>query len=128
MRKTLVVCIAIALSISMASPTQAAPKASALTVAFKTLLNTTVDSMDALEQKYEADVDLLDEALSAATKAANTVLAQEIQAATDLYSPQIASANQRLESAKTLFKNNSDLKIQQTLFSWQNADRVYSHP
>ena len=127
MRKTLVACIVIALSISMASPTQAAPKASAVTVAFKTLLNTTVDSMDALEQKYEADVDLLDEALSAATKAANTVLAQEIQAATDLYSPQIASANQRLEAAKTLFKNNSDLKIQQTLFSWQNADRVYSH-
>jgi hypothetical protein len=83
--------------------------------------------MDALEQKYEADVDLLDEALSVATKAANAVLAQEIQAATDLYSPQIASANQRLEAAKTLFKNNSDLKIQQSLFSWQNADRVYSH-
>ncbi len=98
-----------------------------VTAAFKTLLNTTVDSMDALEQKYEADVDLLDEALSVATKAANAVLAQEIQAATDLYSPQIASANQRLEAAKTLFKNNSDLKIQQSLFSWQNADRVYSH-
>jgi hypothetical protein len=127
MRKTLVACIAIALSISMSAPVQAAPKASVVTAAFKTLLNTTVDSMDALEQKYEADVDILDEALSAATKAANTVLVQEIQAATDLYSPQITAANQRLEAAKTLFKNNSDLKIQQSLFSWQNADRVYSH-
>jgi len=60
--------------------------------------------MDGLEQKYEADVDLLDEALSVATKAANTVVAQEIQAKFHLYSPQIASANQRLESVKVLFK------------------------
>ncbi len=127
MRKTLLACIAITLSISIVNPAQAAPKASVVTAAFKTLLNSTVDSMDALEQKYEADVDLLDDALSAATKAANALLAQEIQTATDLYSPQIASANQRLEAAKTQFKNNSDLKIQQSLFSWQNADRVYSH-
>lgn len=127
MRKTLLACIAMTLSISIVNPAQAAPKASVVTAAFKTLLNTTVDSLDALEQKYEADVDLLDDALSAATKAANTLLAQEIQAATDLYSPQIAAANQRLEAAKTQFKNNSDLKIQQSLFSWQNADRVYSH-
>jgi hypothetical protein len=127
MRKTLVAFLVVLLSASFVAPTQAAPKASVVTAAFKTLLNTTLDSMDALEQKYEADVDLLDEALSVATKAANAVLAQEIQAATDLYSPQIASANQRLEAAKTLFKNNSDLKIQQSLFSWQNADRVYSH-
>jgi len=127
MRKTLIAFLVVLLSASFVAPVQAAPKSSMVTAAFKTLLNTTVDSMDALEQKYEADVDLLDEALSVATKAANAVLAQEIQAATDLYSPQIASANQRLEAAKTLFKNNSDLKIQQSLFSWQNADRVYSH-
>jgi hypothetical protein len=100
MRKTLVAFLAVLLSVSFVAPTQAAPKASVVTAAFKTLLNTTVDSMDALELKYEADVDLLDEALSAATKAANAVLAQEIQAATDLYSPRITSANQRLEAVK----------------------------
>jgi len=126
MRKTLVAILVPILSVCVATPSQAAPKPAMVTAAFNTLLNTTVDSLDALEQKYESDVDLLDEALSTATKAANAVLAQEIQAATDLYSPQIAAANQRLEAAKTTFKNNSDLKIQQSLFSWQNADRVYS--
>ena len=84
-------------SASFITTTQAAPKSSPVSAAFKTLLNTTTDSIDELDQKYEADVDILDEALSAATKTSNTVLAQEIQAATDLYSPQIASANQRLE-------------------------------
>lgn len=127
MRKTLVTLLVTLLCVSFITPAQAAPKASLVSTAFKTLLNTTVDSMDALDQKYEADVDILDEALFAATKLANAVLAQEIQAATDLYSPQITAANQRLEAAKTLFKNNSDLRIQQSLFSWQNADRVYSH-
>lgn len=115
------------MSLSIVVPAQAAPKASVVTAAFKTLLNTTVDSMDALDQKYEADVDTLDEALFEATKAANAVLAQEFQAATDLYSPQIAAANLRLEAAKLQFKNNSDLKIQQSLFSSQNKDRVFIH-
>ena len=127
MRKTLVTLLVTLLCVSFITPAQAAPKASLVSTAFKTLLNTTVDSMDALDQKYEADVDLLDDALSAATKAANTVLAQEIQAATDLYSPQIAAANQRLDAAKLQFKNNSDLKIQQSLFSSQNKDRVFTH-
>jgi hypothetical protein len=71
MRKTLVTLLVALLSASFVAPAQAAPKASLVSTAFKTLLNTTVDSMDALDQKYEADVDILDEALSAATKAAN---------------------------------------------------------
>jgi len=69
MRKTLIAFLVVLLSASFVAPVQAAPKSSMVTAAFKTLLNTTVDSMDALEQKYEADVDLLDEALSVATKA-----------------------------------------------------------
>ena len=77
-RKTLAAFLVVLLSASYVAPTQAAPKSSMVTVAFKTLFNTTVDSMDALEQKYETDVDLLDEAFSVAMKAANTVLAQEI--------------------------------------------------
>ena len=108
------------------SSATAAPKATSVTAAFKSLLSTATNSMDELDQKYESDVSALDDALSAATKAADASLAQELEAATTLYLPQITSANQRLEAAKTLFTNNSSLKIQQSLFSWQNADRVYS--
>jgi hypothetical protein len=126
MKRILAALIVSSLTLVGTTTAEAAPKASVVTAAFKTLLNSTVDSLEALETKYEADVSVLDDALTAATKAADTTLAQDLQAATDLYSPQIAAANQKLEAAKILFTNNSDLKIQQSLFSWQNADRVYS--
>ena len=125
MRKVLVALAVSSLALVGIAPAEAAPKASVVTAAFKTLLNATADSMEALDQKYEADVSVLDDALTAATKAADATLAQELQAATDLYSPQIAASNQKLEAAKVLFTNNSDLKIQQSLFSWQNADHIY---
>jgi len=56
MRKTLVALLVALLSASFIAPAQAAPKASLVTTAFKTLLNTTSDSLDSLDQKYEADV------------------------------------------------------------------------
>jgi hypothetical protein len=127
MRKTSIALLVGLLSISLAVPAHSAPKATAVTAAFKTLLNTTENSMDALDQKYEADVDALDATLAAAKQAAGVVLAEEIAAATTLYAPQIAAANQRLEAAKVLFKNNSDLKIQQSLFSSMDKDRVFNH-
>jgi hypothetical protein len=125
MRRVLVALAVSSLALVGIAPAEAAPKASVVTAAFKTLLNATADSLDALDQRYEADVSVLDDALTSATKAADATLAQELQAATDLYSPQIAASNQKLEAAKVLFTNNSDLKIQQSLFSWQNADRIY---
>ena len=125
MRKVLAVLAVSSVAFMGMAPAVAAPKGSVVTAAFKTLLNTTTDSMDALDQKYESDVSALDDALAAATKLADSTLAQDLQAATDLYSPQIASANQKLEAAKVQFTNNSDLKIQQSLFSWQNADHIY---
>ena len=126
--KRIATCLILALGVTVFSlpPAGAATKASVVTAAFKTLLNSTGDSMEALEEKYEADIDVLDEALSSATKSADATLAQELQATTELYTPQISAANLRLETAKTLFANNNDLKISQGLFSWQNADRVYS--
>jgi hypothetical protein len=125
MRKVLVAIAISSLAFLGTSPAEAAPKASAVTAAFKTLLNTTSDSIESLDLKYEADVSALDDALTLATKASDATLVQELQAATDLYAPQIATANLKLEAAKILFTNNSDLKIQQSLFSWQNADRAY---
>lgn len=127
MRKTSIAVLVGVLCLSLVAPAYAVPKASAVTAAFKTLLNTTENSMDLLEQKYEADVDALDATLAAAKQAANATLAVEIQAATALFAPQIAAANARLEAARILFTNNSDLKIQQSLFSSMNKDRVFNH-
>jgi len=125
MRKLLAFTLAISTSLLVMAPAQAAPKATVVTTAFKVLLNNATSSLDELDQKYESDVSALDDALKAATVAADAALAQDLQAATSLYAPQIAAANQRLEAAKTLFTNNSDLKIQQSLYSWQNADHIY---
>jgi hypothetical protein len=123
--------IAIALTVltftfSSAVPAQATAKATTVSAAFRTLLNQSTTALESLEEKYEADIDVLDEALIAATKSADANLAQDLQSATDLYSPQILAANSKLDAAKILFTNNSDLKIQQSLFTWQNADRVFS--
>jgi hypothetical protein len=118
--------LTLGLVVSLAPSAQAATNPKAVTAAFTKVLSATDNSLEALELKYEADIDALDAALTAATKTADATLATEIQAATDLYGPQISAANQKLEAAKTLFTNNSDLKIQQSLFTWQNADRVYS--
>jgi hypothetical protein len=125
MRKHLAITLAISTSLLVMAPAHAAPKATVVTTAFRVLLNNATSSLDELDQKYESDVSALDDALKAATAAADAALGQDLQAATSLYAPQIAAANQRLEAAKTLFANNSDLKIQQSLYTWQNADHIY---
>ena len=103
--------IALALSIALigfsAVPANAATKPTVVTAAFKNLLSVTADSMDQLDQKYEADVDALDAALLAATKAADDTYNNELAAATALYTPQIAAANQEAEAAKALFNENN---------------------
>jgi hypothetical protein len=48
----------------------AVPKATTVTAAFKTLLAKSANSLEALERKYEADIDALDATLAAATKSA----------------------------------------------------------
>ena len=126
MKKQLILALVLLVSLTTAPKANAAPKTAIVSAAFKTILSSATDSLEVLEQKYESDVSALDDALSSMTKAADTTLAQEIQAATDLYGPQIAGANQRLESAKVTFAANSELKIQQSLYTWQNADHVYS--
>lgn len=78
----------------------AATKPSIVTAAFKTLLNTATNSIDALDQKYEADVAALDIALAEATKLANSTYDSEFAAATSIYSPQISAINVRIAEAK----------------------------
>jgi hypothetical protein len=126
MKRIAIALTVLAFAFSSAVPAQAATKATIVSAAFRTLLNQSTTALESLEEKYEADIDLLDQALITATKSADVTLAQDLQSATDFYSPQILAANSKLDAAKILFTNNSDLKIQQSLFTWQNADRVYS--
>lgn len=127
MRKAPALALVLALSLVGLTPASAATKAQTVTTAFKTLLNTTGDSLDALDQKYESDIDALDATLSAATKAADATLDQELQAATALYAPQIAAANKKAEEAKLIFLANNKLIIKQSLFSSMDKDRVWQY-
>jgi hypothetical protein len=126
MRKVPALALVLALSFTGLAPASAATKAQTVTTAFKTLLNTTGDSLDALEQKYESDIDALDATLSAATKAADATLDQEVQAATALYAPQIAAANKKVEDAKIVFKANNKFTIKQSLYNYVDRDRVWN--
>lgn len=127
MRRTPALALALALSVTGVVPASAATKAQNVTAAFKTLLNTTGDSLDALEQKYEADIDVLDATLAATTKAADATLDQELQAATALYAPQIAAANKKADEAKNIFLANNKLTIQRSLFNSIDKDRVWQY-
>lgn len=127
MRKAPALALVLALAVTGLSPASAATKAQTVTAAFKTLLNTTGDSLEGLEQKYESDIDALDAALSAATKAADATLDQELQAATALYAPQIAAANKKAEDAKLVFLANNKLTIQRSLFNSMDKDRVWQY-
>jgi hypothetical protein len=98
-----------------------------VSAAFNKVLLATSNSLEALELKYEADVDALDATLAEATKAADAVLDQELQAATALYAPQIAAANKKAEEAKIVFLANNKLTIKQSLFNSMDKDRVWQY-
>ena len=122
MRKVLFALALSSLAIAGTTSAEAAPKASVVTAAFKTLLNTTTDSMDELDQKYEANVSALDDALTNATLAANKTFESENSAASNLYLPQIATSNSSLSGAKTKF---STLQVKVT--SLGNLSSAYEN-
>lgn len=111
MRKVPALALVLALSITGLAPASAATKAQTVTAAFKTLLNTTGDSLDALEQKYESDIDALDSALANSTIAANSTYDQEIQAASNLYAPQISASTLKMTEARAKFAGVSGVKV-----------------
>lgn len=111
MRKVPALALVLALSITGLAPASAATKAQTVTAAFKTLLNTTGDSLDALEQKYESDIDALDSALANSTIAANGTYDQEIQAASNLYAPQISASTLKMTEARSKFSSVSGVKV-----------------
>ena len=89
----------------------AAPKATTVTAAFKNLLNVTANSLDALEQKYETDIDALDATLVAATRSADDTYDQELLAATNLYTPLIAAANKNADFWKSQYEANNKVLL-----------------
>jgi hypothetical protein len=110
MKKSLIPLVALVL-LATTSPAHAATKATTVTAAFKTLLNTTGDSLEALELKYEADVDALDAVFAEATRLANSTYDSEFSAATLLYSPQISAINLKISEAKIKFSSVSSIKV-----------------
>ena len=127
--KRIATCLILALGVTVFSlpPAGAATKASLVSAAFKILLNSTSDSMEALEEKYEADIDALDAALVAATKSADATLDQDLQTATSLYAPQISAANKKVEDAKIVYLANNKLTVQRSLFNSVDKDRVWQY-
>jgi hypothetical protein len=123
MRKAAVAGLALALSIVGFSPANSATKATLVTTAFKTLLSTTGDLLDSLEQKYEADIDALDAALAAATQSADENYNKDLLAATNLYVPQITAANKKAEEAKLSYESNNKVRLT-TGFFGGDADRL----
>jgi hypothetical protein len=111
MRKVPALALVFALSFTGFAPASAATKAQTVTAAFKTLLNTTGDSLDAIEQKYESDVDELDATLAAAVKAADATYDQELLAATTLYAPKIAAANKAADDSLKFFNASNKVKV-----------------
>ena len=111
MRKAPALVLVLSVSILGLTPANAATKAQTVTAAFKTLLNTTGDSLDALEQKYEADIDVLDLALAASTKSADDTYNQDLLTATNLYAPQIAAATIKSDDAKKTYEANNKVTL-----------------
>ena len=119
--------LSIGLVVGLIPSAQAATNRKVVTAAFNKVLSATDNSLEALEAKYEEDIDALDATLVAATKAADSTLDQELQAATALYAPQIAAANKGAEDAETVFLANNKLAIQRSLFNSADKDRVWQY-
>lgn len=123
MRKVPVLALVFAFALIGLTPASAAPKATIVTAAFKNLLNATGDSLDSLEQKYEADIDALDATLTAATQSADDTYNKDLLAATNLYAPQITAANKKAEDAKLSYESNNKVRLT-TGFFGGDADRL----
>ena len=111
MKKIGLVCLLITSLVLPGTSASAAPKATTVTAAFKNLLNVTANSLDALEQKYETDIDALDATLVAATRSADDTYDQELLAATNLYTPLIAAANKNADFWKSQYEANNKVLL-----------------
>jgi hypothetical protein len=111
MRKVPALALIFTLALVGLTPASAATKAQIVTTAFKTLLNTTGESLAALEQKYETDIDALDATLAATTQSADDTYNNDLLAATNLFAPQITAANKKAEDAKLSYESNNKVRL-----------------
>lgn len=111
MRKVLVIALAIVLAFIGLTPANAGTKATTVTAAFKTLLSTTSESLQALELKYESDINALDLNLERATAAANAVHTEEITANAKVYGPAIEDVTKAISNAILKFPSVSNVKV-----------------
>lgn len=123
MRKVPALALIFTLALVGLTPASAATKAQIVTTAFKTLLNTTGESLAALEQKYETDIDALDATLAATTQSADDTYNNDLLAATNLFAPQITAANKKAEDAKLSYESNNKVRLT-TGFFGGDADRL----
>ena len=126
MRKVSLLLV-LGISLSLTPNAQAATNPKAVTAAFTKVLSATDNSLEALELKYDSDIDLLDNTLAAAIKEADASLDRELQAASTLFAPQIQTANKKVDEAKTTFLANNKLIIQRSLFNQMDKDRVWQY-
>lgn len=121
MRKV-VALLSIGLVVGLTPKAFAATNPKTVTVAFTKVLTATENSLEALELKYEEDIDALDETLFNSTKAAEALYDQELLAATNLYAPQIAAANKKAADAKAAYEANNKVRLTTGFFA--DADRL----
>jgi hypothetical protein len=105
------ILLTLGLVVSLAPNAQAATNPKAVTAAFTKVLSATDNSLEALELKYEADVDALDAALALSTKAADTTYDNDLLTATNLYAPQITAANKKVADSLTQFNASNKVKV-----------------
>jgi len=110
MRKVILV-LSLGIALSFTSNAQAATSPKSVTAAFTKVLSATDNSLDALELKYESDIDALDSALASSTISANNTYDQEIQAASNLYAPLISASTLKMTEARTKFLSVSGVKV-----------------
>jgi len=111
MKRTAIICLCFAIAGTPIQPAMAASKAVIVSSAFQKLLIASGDSLDSLDQKYETDIDKLDAELASAKQAASAQYDQEILAATNLYGPQLAEANKKMQDAKGAFEASNKVKV-----------------
>ena len=103
--------LSIGLVVGLTPSAFAATNPKTVTVAFTKVLTATENSLEALELKYEDDIDALDEALSDSTIQANETYDAELRAASNLFSPQIAASNQKMSDARSKFPSVSSIRV-----------------
>jgi hypothetical protein len=103
--------LVLGISLSLTPNAQAATNPKAVTAAFTKVLSATDNSLEALELKYESDIDALDAALASSTIAASETYDSEMKAATSLYSPQISASNKKTLDAQAKFPSVSGVRV-----------------